>query len=144
MNSEFKIALEKKRILPFSAGKKLIGKELEAAKQDLIEAKDRQANGKFKYSTITAYYSMFHSARALLYQAGYREKSHHYLSVSLEALYVESGKMTPKLARAFKNAMILREEADYHGDFSEEGAQIAMESAEEFLQVARKILNRKF
>ena len=142
MNREFKTALEKKRILPFSDGKKLIRKELEAAKQDLIEAKDRQNNDRFKYSTITAYYSMFHSARALLYNESYREKSHYFISIALEALYVDVGKITPKLARAFKNAMILREEADYHGEFSEEGAQAAIESAEEFLEIAKKILKQ--
>lgn len=142
MNREFKIALERKRILPFPDGKKLIGKELEAAKQDLIEAKDRQKNNRFKYSTITAYYSMFHSARALLYNEGYREKSHHFLSIALEALYVDTGKIIPKLARAFKNAMILREEADYHSEFSEEGAQTAIESAEEFLEISKKILGQ--
>lgn len=140
MNHEFKIALEKKRILPFSDGKKLIAKELMAAKQDLEEAKDRHKNEKFKYATITAYYAMFHAARALLYHEGYREKSHHFLSVAIEALYVETGKLTPALARAFKNAMILREEADYHSEFSEDGATMAITSAEEFFKIAQILL----
>jgi chaperonin cofactor prefoldin len=41
INLEFQKALEKKRILHFSKGKALIKKELEAAKDDLNEAKDR-------------------------------------------------------------------------------------------------------
>src|SRR3989338_10925783 len=143
MNREFKIALEKKRIVPFPAGKNLVDRELEASQQDLVEAKDRQSNGRFKYATISAYYAMFHAARALLYHAGYREKSHHFLSVALEALYVEKGELPHKMARAFKNAMILREEADYHGDFSEEGAKIAMESAEDFLNIVKTLLGKK-
>lgn len=104
MNPEFKKALEKRRILKFSEGRGLIERELEAARQDFQEAQDRFAKSKFKYATITAYYSMFHSARSLLFNSGYREKSHHYLSVAIEALYVDTGKLKPALVRALKNA----------------------------------------
>ena len=48
MNLEFQKALEKKRILHFSKGKALIKKELEAAKDDLNEAKNRLKNKKYK------------------------------------------------------------------------------------------------
>ncbi len=86
MSRDFEIVLEKRRILPFKEGKNLITKELEASQQDLEEAKNRLASEKYKYATITAYYSMFHAARALLYAQGYREKSHHFLSVAVDAL----------------------------------------------------------
>lgn len=142
MTPDFKRALEKRRILPFKEGKGLIPKELEAAKADLEEAKNRFANEKYKYTTITAYYSMFHSARALLYFQGYREKSHHFLSVAIDALYVQTGKLDAGLSRAFLNAMILREEADYHSEFSQEGALAALQSAEEFLKAVKDILKR--
>ena len=143
MNRDFKRALEKRRIIPFKEGKDLISKELKAAKNDLEEAKNRLSNDKYKYATITAYYSMFHAARALLYAKGYREKSHHFLSVAIDALYVETGKLEARLSRAFLNAMILREEADYHSDFSKEGAEAATQSAEEFLKAAKTILSAK-
>lgn len=142
MNRELKMALERGRILPFADGPKLISKELRAAGDDLAEARDRFAQGRFKYATITAYYAMFHAARALLYRQKYREKSHRFLLVALEAFYVESGKMTPDLARGFRNAMILREEADYHGDFSEVGAQSAVTMAERFCVVAKELLKQ--
>lgn len=73
VGAEFKKAVEKRRILRFPQGQKLVRKELRAAREDLAEAKDRHKNKRYKYSTITAYYSMFHSARALLYSKGYRE-----------------------------------------------------------------------
>ena len=73
-NLEFQKALERKRILTFSQGKSLIKKELVAAQDDLKEAKDRLKNKRYKYAIITAYYSMFHTARALIYSKGYREK----------------------------------------------------------------------
>ena len=48
--------------------------------------------------------------------------------------------MEEELAKDFHNAMVLREGADYHGDFSKEGAESSIESAEKFLQKGKKIL----
>jgi uncharacterized protein (UPF0332 family) len=122
VNLEFRKALEKKRILPFSRGKTLVARELEGAEEDLREAADRFKNGRYKYATITAYYSMFHSARALIYSKGYREKSHYYLLVALQALFADAGILEEELVRDFHTTMVLREGADYHGEFSQEGA----------------------
>lgn len=140
MNLEFQKALDKKRILHFSKAKASTKKELEAAKDDLNEAKDRLKNKKYKYATITAYYSMFHAARALIYSKGYREKSHYYLLVALQALFVDKGLIEDELAKDFHTAMVLRESADYHGEFSREGAESSIESATKFLQKAGAIL----
>lgn len=140
INLEFQKSLEKKKILHFSKSKALIEKELEAAKDDLNEAKDRLKNKKYKYATITAYYSMFHAARALIYSKGYREKSHYYLVVALQALFVDKGLIEEELAKDFHTAMVLRESADYHGEFSKEGAESSIESATKFLRKAGAIL----
>jgi len=140
VNLEFQKAIEKRRILHFSKGKVLIKKELEAAKDDLNEAKDRIKNKKYKYTTITAYYSMFHTARALIYSKGYREKSHYYLLVALQALFVDKGLIEEELVKDFHTAMVLRESADYHGEFSKEGAESCIKSAAKFLQKAGEIL----
>lgn len=140
MKQAFRRAIEKRRIIRFPEGRQLVDRELNAAREDLGEARDRLAKGRFKYATITAYYSMFHAARALLYREGYREKSHHYLLVAIEALYVSEGRLTPSLARDLRNAMILREEADYHSDFSESGARAVLNSAERLLLAAQDLL----
>jgi uncharacterized protein (UPF0332 family) len=140
MKREFKTALEKRRIIPFPEGKGLVSRELKAANEDLAEAHDRFSQGRFKYATIIAYYSMFHAARALLYHEGYREKSHHYLLVAIEALYVAEKKIVPEHARDLRNAMILREEADYHGEFSESGAGSVLHAAERFLEAVNHLL----
>jgi len=38
--------------------------------------------------------------------------------------------------------MALREEADYHGDFSKDGAELVMNAAEEMLKIAKKIIGK--
>jgi len=141
MNREFQKALEKRRILVFKQGKHLIQKELDAARDDLTEARDRHQKGRFKYATITAYYSMFHTARALIYSKNYREKSHYYLLVALQALFVDRGLLGEDLAEEFHTAMVLREGADYHGEFSKEGAESCIRSASKLLKKAVEILN---
>lgn len=140
MNLEFQKALDKRRILHFGKGKMLIKKELKEALNDLNEAEDRLNNKRYKYVTITSYYSMFYSARALIYSKGYREKSHYYLLVALQALFVNKGLLEEELAKDFHTAMVLREGADYHGEFSKEGAESSIESAAKFLQKVKAIL----
>lgn len=130
----------KKKIIVFDKAKKLVKKELKAAEDDLLEAKDRLKNNRCKYATITAYYSMFHAARALIYSKKYREKSHYYLLVALQALFVDAGLIEEELAKELHTAMVLREEADYHGDFSQEGAESSIKSADELLQKVKLIL----
>lgn len=113
------------------------------AEEDLVEAKDRFQNSRFKYATINAYYAIFHAARALLYSRGYRERSHHCLSIALEALFVESGLMETHFIRIFRNNMVLRESADYGDSFSRESASLSILNAEEFVKMAVTLLRKQ-
>ncbi|MCK9582182.1 MAG: HEPN domain-containing protein [Endomicrobiales bacterium] len=85
---------------------------------------------------------MFHCARALIYSAGYREKSHYYLLVALRALFVGPKMLDEKLIVEFHEAMALREGADYHSEFSKEGAESVIESAREMLKKSKNILHK--
>jgi uncharacterized protein (UPF0332 family) len=142
MNPDFKKCLENRKIVPSSNVKRLISKELEAAREDYREACDSLNKGAHKWSTIQSYYSMFHSARALLYNKGYKERSHFCLAVALDALYVESKLLLAKYSNAFRKAMSLREDADYSLSFSKEGAKAITQSAEEFLKQAENLLKQ--
>lgn len=87
---------------------------------------------------------MFHTARALVYSQGYREKSHYCLVVALRALFVDEGKMDAQLVRDFLNAMNLRQAADYEAEFSQSGAKAVIASAEKFIEKAAAILDIPF
>jgi len=140
VNINFQKGLKKRKIVYFSKAKILVKKEIQSSLDDLREAIDRLENKKYKYATITAYYSMFHIARALIYSKGYREKSHYYLLVALQSLFVDKGLLEENLVNAFHDAMVLREDADYHAEFSKEGAESTIESAKQFIQKAKSIL----
>ena len=140
MKMSFKDCLEKRKIFRFEPAKQLADLELEDARDDLKSAEDDYAEDNFKWATIKGYYSMFHSARALLYSRGYREKGHYCLYLAIKAFFVQDKKLDPKLAEDFNNSMILREDADYRRKFSQEGAQAVIKSAKRFLKAAKEIL----
>jgi len=143
VNQEFKQCLENKKIIPFERGKELIKKELTISESDLLDAKAGFQEKRYKWSTIQAYYAMFHAARALVYSKGYREKSHYCLSVALRALFVEEGKLDAQSGRDFLNAMNLREAADYEAEFSEAGATAVIAAAEKFISKTSGLLGLK-
>ena len=141
MNLEFDGCLKRGKIKEFSQGKALTPKELKTAESDLKEAKEGFEREKYKWATIQAYYSMFHSARALLYNKNYREKSHYCLIVALRVLYVETGQLPISFIEVLQRAKGLREDADYYDEWSKISTAEMIAKAEEFLDRARKIIN---
>ena len=138
-----KEALEKKKIIFFPVGPNLISKELEAAKEDLLDAKDLFSRGRFKSATTLAYYTIFHTARALLYKKKYREKSHIQLAFAIKAFYVDEGLLSQEYHDNFIQALDFREMADYKSKFSKEGAQRNIQAAEEAIRLTEDLLKNK-
>lgn len=127
----------------FRPSQKKIEQELISAENDLTEAKDRFAHEKYKYATINSYYSLFHSARALLYLSGYREKSHRCLKIAIEELYIKEKILPPKFTEYFEESMGMREAADYQSVFSKIGAERGIKAAEEFFAAAKEIIEEQ-
>jgi uncharacterized protein (UPF0332 family) len=143
VNREFKQCLENGKIIPFEKGQELVNKEFAVARSDIQDAKAGYEERRYKWSTIQAYYAMFHAVRALVYSRGYREKSHYCLSVALKALFIDEGKVDARTGRDFLNAMNLREAADYEAEFSMDGAKAVIAAAERFLGKVIVLLNIK-
>jgi uncharacterized protein (UPF0332 family) len=133
--------LEERKIMRIRADSALVAKEIAGAKADLKDARESFELKKFKWATIQGYYAMFHSARALLFDKGFREKSHHALFVAIREIY--AGKIERSLIQGFEHGMYLRQEADYSLKFSERGALDVMENAEKILDRTRDILKVK-
>ncbi|MFH1255009.1 MAG: HEPN domain-containing protein [bacterium] len=143
MSQEFKKCLERGKIKSFSPGKKLAEKELRLAGEDWKISLESLKAERYKWSIVQSYYSMFHSARALLYSKSYREKSHFCLIEAIRTLFVETGKLDCLLLESFLEAKNLREAADYYGDFSELNCHKLIKKAEEFLKIAGELLADK-
>ena len=65
--------LREGRIVRTTPSVPMIEKELKAAGIDLMTAEDSLSRGHVKWASVQAYYSMFHSAKALVLSKGYRE-----------------------------------------------------------------------
>lgn len=143
MKITFKDCLAKKRIFKFCPAKYLIDLEIKESESDLLSAREEYSKSGFKWATIKGYYAMYHSARALIYSCGYREKGHYCLYLAIKELFVKHGKLDPRIAEDLNISMVLREDADYRRKFSEEGAKATIESAERFFKSAKDILKKK-
>ncbi len=87
ISSVFARLLRERKLVRARTDRKMVEKEIKAAETDLDDANDSLKQKKFKWATIQGYYSMFHSGRALIYDKGFREKSHFALSVALRELF---------------------------------------------------------
>lgn len=141
MDYYFKRCLEKKNLVKVSIDKNLIEKEIVAAESDLKDSEDVLTLEKYKMATISAYYSMFHAAKALLYSKGYREKSHFCLRTAIKNLFIDSNLLESSFLDDYDTAKDLRENADYKSDFSKEGAEQLIAKAKKFLDKVKILLN---
>jgi uncharacterized protein (UPF0332 family) len=142
MSREFENCRKKNKIKKFSRGKSLVGKELKVAESDFKRSKISYRDGDYKWATIQSYYSMFHSARALLYAKNYRERSHYCLFVAIRRFYVEKKLLPLHIIEGFMKAKTLRENADYYDEWSKVGAKTILKLSEEFLNKVEKILGQ--
>lgn len=123
---------------PGTAEPDIIEKELEAAESDLKSAEASVSVGNFKWATVQAYYSMFHTAKALVLHRGYREKSHQCLSIALRALLPDA--VDARHFDNFRDCMALRQDADYGLVYSESSAKGAVRWAKDFLEDGRGVI----
>ncbi len=125
LNPEFKRCIEKGKIIALKKGSSLVRKELNSAAEDLLTSKDSLKRGNCKWATIQAYFSMFHTARALIYAKNYREKSHYCLVIALDHLYVERGLLDRVFIESLTMGKEMRESADYRSSFQGKARMIS-------------------
>ena len=140
LSHEMRRLLEERRLVRSRIRRGMILEELKGARYDLERSCKSLKDKDYKWATVQAYYSMFHAARALIYSRGFREKSHRALLTALRELFVRSGELDREYHDDLRNAMDLREEADYSIAFSEEGAKEVVEKAKKFLDKTETIL----
>ncbi len=125
----------------FKTSPVMIKKELKSAEYDLKRARISLRENDAKWATIQGYYAMFHTGRALIYTKGYREKSHRCLAIALKELFVDQGKLPTEYLNHLKDAMDLREDADYGFIYDGESAKSIIDRADKFLGYAKGLLN---
>jgi uncharacterized protein (UPF0332 family) len=143
VDPEFDACLKTGKIRRFADGRELAPAEMKAARHDLDESRRSLAAEGYKWATIQAYYAMFHTARALVYARGYRERSHRCLVIALRALYASGGDLELEYVEGFQAGKTLRENADYYGNFSKEAAAKAVDLDSAFHDRALGLLAKR-
>ena len=105
---------------------------------------EKSLNGKaFDASTMASYLVMFHSARAILYFDGYREKSHACVARYLEEKYMKPGRLDKKWIELLDHKREMRHSNQYDLSFcsTEEEAEKALKTANKFLGRMKELLS---
>jgi uncharacterized protein (UPF0332 family) len=139
--SEFEKCLKENRLVRMEPSKDIILKEMENARFDLQRAKNSYKEDDCKWAMVQAYYAMFHAAKAMVLQKGYREKSHQCLIAALSELYVKTGDLDAEAVEDFELGMNLRHQADYGLVYDKDAADACIEKATEFVSIAESIVD---
>lgn len=140
MRYQFEQCIDKGKIIKIETSPDLVSKEINEAKNDLDSCERSIKENNFKWAIIQAYYSMFHSFRALIFSKGYREKSHTCLKYAIESLFVDTGALDNRLLQNFSYAMKIREGADYGSVYSEDSSLELWNSASGIYEVSKKLI----
>lgn len=138
--SEFERCLKRGGLKPLThAGTDVVSREIATALADLADAEKLLKLEMDKRATITAYYAMFHAARAAVLKRGYVERSHHCLLVAFRELFATADEGR-ELATGIERARVLRENADYLGEYSQEAADACVKVAGRFVTFVERIV----
>jgi uncharacterized protein (UPF0332 family) len=118
-------------------------RSIEKSERWLKEAEKTLKSEAFDSSVLASYMVMFHSARAILFFDGFREKSHACVARYLEEKYVKTKKLKKKWVDLLDHHREIRHNDQYDLSFfsTDEEAEQAVKSASEFLSKMRELLN---
>jgi len=93
-----------------------------------------------------AYYAIFHAACALLAHSGRRVRSHEGVRAFVNEHFVRPGTLDPEHARALRQTVSDRNDADYDASatFAEDDSRADIARAEAFLAAVEAIVTRVF
>jgi uncharacterized protein (UPF0332 family) len=111
------------------------------AREWVNEARKDLGIGAVRSSLVAVYMGYFHSARAVLYHDGIREKSHYCIGVYLET-YVEKKQLEEEWVVLFDHMRGLRQADQYSLDArpTEQEAAAAVEGADRFINRMEELI----
>lgn len=143
MPLKFKDCIEKGLLRKIPASEDNALRSLNKAERWLNEAEKSFQGEAYDSSVLSSYLAMFHSARAILFLDGYREKSHVCVARYLEEQYVNKKKLEKKWVELLDHHREIRHDDQYDLSFysSDDEAKEALESAGQFLQRMKHLLD---
>jgi len=117
-----------------------VRRSLEVSSRFLSSARNNYKIQEYEITEMAAYACLFHAARALLFKCGYLEHNHSCLIQALRHLYKDA-RIVDALD-SFDKIRLARHNVQYGGDLVDrEEAEYVVRFADDFLELAHKILN---
>lgn len=142
MERDIQYLFEKKLLIKIPVSIEKINSSIKIAEMKLIEAKNLFNAEFFNNALLSAYTSMFHASRALLYKDGIQEKSHYAVYIYIRELF--SDKIPKSLINSFNNCREMRHNILYgeNSEVDKEESENIILDAEDFLEEVKKILEK--
>ena len=133
--------IDKGLLRKIPASKDKAEQSLKKAHEWLEEAENSLEGKAFGSAILASYNAMFHSARAILFFDGFREKSHACVARYLEEKYVKIGKLDKKWVELLDHCREVRHNDQYDLSFfvTKEDAEKALKSAEDFSESMKEL-----
>lgn len=113
--------------------------EIRRAADELSAALLLHEKGFYFKSVVSAYYTIYHSAKALLLLKGISPKTHEGVERMFGLYYIKTGEFDLSAGKALGRLMKMREEADYYPEmpFVQGESEEAIKMASDFLEKAK-------
>lgn len=124
--------------------KELSKHRLEKAKEELEDAELLYKNERYKSANNRAYYSIFHSIRAVLALEEIDFKKHKDVQAYFNKNYVRTEIFPKNMGRKIIDASKIREDSDYDDQFvvNKEKTIEQIETAKEMIELVEKYLEK--
>ncbi len=125
--------------------KELSKHRLKQAKEDLKASKLLYDTKLFKSANNRAYYSIFHSMKAILALEPIDFKRHKDVIAYFNKNYIHTEIFPKNMGRRISDASRIREDSDYDDEFivKPEDTLAQIETAEEMIKVTEEYINKK-
>ncbi len=113
--------------------------EIDRAGEELKAANVLLEKGFYFKSVVSAYYSIYHAAKAILLLKGVAPKTHEGVERMFGLYYIKTGEFDLNVGKSLGRLMKMREEADYYPEvpFTNDEAAEAIRMATDFLEKAK-------
>jgi uncharacterized protein (UPF0332 family) len=140
MEKDIDYLFEKKLLRKIPLDIEKVNSSIKIAEMKLTEAKNLFNAEFFSNALLSAYTSMFHASRALLYKEGVQEKSHYAVYMYIKEIF--SDEIPKSLINSFNNYREMRHNVLYgeEAEVEKEDAENSILDAEDFLEEVKKIL----
>ena len=118
-------------------------KSLETAEKKVGEARKLHAKNFLDAALLSAYTSMFHASRALLYRDGIQEKSHFCLIEYLREEYAKKNKINNEIITVMDAFRVERHDIMYGlepMEIKKENVSEAIKTAEKLIDIVRSLI----